>query len=93
MGLMMAIATLVYKMPRFDVTYWGKLATFLLMFSVPAFLMGNSTMPGADGFPIVAWAIGAPDSCSATGPPSPIFRRCDERSPSGVSCRSSNPYS
>ena len=42
-GLMMAVATLVYKMPRIDVTYWGKLATFLLMFAVPGFLMGNST--------------------------------------------------
>ncbi len=46
-GLMMAIATVVYKMPRIDVTYWGKLATFLLMFAVPGFLMGNSDMPGA----------------------------------------------
>jgi cardiolipin synthase len=59
-GLMMAIATLVYKMPRIDVTYWGKLATFLLMFSVPGFLMGNSDMPGAQGFEIVAWILGIP---------------------------------
>ena len=59
-GLMMAIATVVYKMPRIDVTYWGKLATFLLMFSVPAFLMGNSGITGAVGFEIVAWACGIP---------------------------------
>ena len=59
-GLMMAIATVVYKMPRIDVTYWGKVATFLLMFSVPGFLMGNSDMPGADGFQVVAWALGIP---------------------------------
>jgi cardiolipin synthase (CMP-forming) len=59
-GLMMAIATLVYKMPRIDVTYWGKLATFLLMFAVPGFLMGNSEMPGAVGFEVTAWILGIP---------------------------------
>ena len=59
-GLMMAVATVAFKMPRIDVTYWGKLATFLLMFSVPGFLMGNSDMPGADGFQIVAWILGIP---------------------------------
>jgi len=59
-GLMMAIATLVYKMPRIDVTYWGKLATFLLMFAVPGFLMGNSDMPGAAGFQVAAWILGIP---------------------------------
>ena len=41
-GLMMAIATVVFKMPRIDVTYLGKLATFLLMFAVPGFLVGSS---------------------------------------------------
>ncbi len=59
-GLMMAIATLVYKMPRFDVTYLGKLATFLLMFAVPAFLMGNSDIAGASVFTVLAWAVGLP---------------------------------
>ena len=59
-GSMMAIATVVYKMPRIDVTYWGKLATFLLMFAVPAFLMGNSTTPGAAGFEALAWILGVP---------------------------------
>jgi cardiolipin synthase (CMP-forming) len=59
-GAMMAIATLVYKMPRIDVTYWGKLATFLLMFAVPGFLMGNSDMPGAAGFEVAAWILGIP---------------------------------
>jgi cardiolipin synthase len=59
-GLMMAVATVAFKMPRIDVTYWGKLATFLLMFSVPGFLMGNSTMPGADGFQVAAWVLGIP---------------------------------
>jgi cardiolipin synthase len=59
-GLMMAIATLVYKMPRIDVTYLGKLATFLLMFAVPGFLMGNSDIAGADAFEVAAWLVGIP---------------------------------
>jgi cardiolipin synthase len=59
-GLMMAIATVLFKMPRIDVTYWGKLATFLLMFSVPGFLMGNSDIRGADVFLAAAWILGIP---------------------------------
>lgn len=59
-GLMMAVATLVYKMPRIDVTYLGKLATFLLMFSVPGFLMGNSDISGASFFEAAAWVLGIP---------------------------------
>jgi cardiolipin synthase (CMP-forming) len=59
-GLMMAIATLVYKMPRIDVTFLGKLATFLLMFSVPGFLMGSSDIAGADWFEVAAWILGIP---------------------------------
>ncbi len=59
-GLMMVIATLVYKMPRIDVTYLGKVATFLLMFAVPGFLMGNSEIAGADAFQVAAWLVGIP---------------------------------
>jgi cardiolipin synthase len=59
-GLMMAIATVVFKMPRIDVTYLGKLATFLLMFAVPGFLMGNSDIAGADAFEVAAWLVGIP---------------------------------
>lgn len=59
-GLMMAIATVVFKMPRFDVTYLGKLATFLLMFAVPGFLVGNSDIAGADAFLIASWLVGIP---------------------------------
>jgi cardiolipin synthase len=59
-GLMMAVATLLYRMPRIDVTYWGKVATFLLMFAVPGFLMGNSEMPGAAWFEVAAWILGIP---------------------------------
>ena len=59
-GLMMAIATVVYKMPRIDVTYLGKVATFLLMFAVPGFLLGNSEIAGADAFQVAAWLVGIP---------------------------------
>ena len=59
-GLMMAVATLVYKMPRIDVTYWGKVATFLLMFAVPGFLMGNSDIGIADAFLVASWILGIP---------------------------------
>jgi cardiolipin synthase len=47
-------------MPRIDVTYWGKVATFLLMFSVPGFLMGNSDIAGAEWFEAAAWVLGVP---------------------------------
>ncbi|RLE20245.1 MAG: CDP-alcohol phosphatidyltransferase family protein, partial [Actinobacteria bacterium] len=59
-GAMMAVATLVYKMPRFDVTYLGKLATLLLMFAVPGFLLGSSDIAGASVFQAVAWLLGIP---------------------------------
>lgn len=59
-GLMMAIATVVFKMPRIDVTYLGKLATFLLMFAVPGFLVGNSDIAGADAFEVASWLVGIP---------------------------------
>ena len=59
-GLMMVVATVVFKMPRIDVTYWGKLATFLLMFAVPGFLMGNSGTFVADGFQAASWIVGIP---------------------------------
>jgi cardiolipin synthase len=59
-GAMMAVATLFFGMPRIDVTWWGKTATFLLMFAVPGFLMGNSDIAGARGFTIAAWILGIP---------------------------------
>jgi cardiolipin synthase (CMP-forming) len=59
-GLMMVIATLIYKIDRIDVTWLGKVATFLLMFAVPGFLMGSSDFPGAAGFEAVAWILGIP---------------------------------
>jgi len=59
-GAMMAIATFVYKMPRIDVTYLGKWATFLLMIAVPGFLMGSSDIAGAAVFEAIAWVLGLP---------------------------------
>ncbi|MEM9513826.1 MAG: CDP-alcohol phosphatidyltransferase family protein [Actinomycetota bacterium] len=59
-GVMMVIATVVFDMPRIDVTFAGKTATFLLMFAVPGFLMGNSDIAGADWFTVAAWILGIP---------------------------------
>jgi len=59
-GGMMAIATVIYKIPRIEVTFTGKLATFLLMFAVPGFLLGSSDFPGADLFWILSWILGIP---------------------------------
>lgn len=59
-GGAVAISTLVFGMQRFDVTWWGKTATFLLMFAVPGFLMGKSTVPFADAFWVAAWCFGIP---------------------------------
>jgi len=59
-GGTMAVATLAFGMQRFDVTWLGKLATFLLMFAVPGFLLGASDAPGNGGFQIASWILGIP---------------------------------
>ena len=59
-GAMMLVATFLLDMPRIDVTWWGKTATFLLMFAVPGFLLGNSDFPGADWFLAASWILGLP---------------------------------
>lgn len=59
-GLMMVVATFVYKMPRIDVTYLGKVATALLMFAVPGFLIASSDIELADVFQIASWMLGIP---------------------------------
>jgi cardiolipin synthase len=56
----MAIATVFFHMARFDVTWWGKTATFLLMFAIPGLVLGASTFPGHDVFNVVAWVLGIP---------------------------------
>ena len=59
-GVTMAVATLAFNMQRFDVTYWGKLATFLLMFAIPGFMIGDSDMAGHTAFLIASWVLGIP---------------------------------
>lgn len=45
---------------RIDVTWWGKTATFGLMFAFPLFLLGSASIAGADGYTTAAWIIGIP---------------------------------
>jgi cardiolipin synthase (CMP-forming) len=60
-GVSMAVATVAFKMQRFDVTYWGKLATFLLMGAVPALIVGaDPDFPTHEFFRILGYAVGIP---------------------------------
>ena len=59
-GGAVATATLFFSMERFDVTWWGKTATFLLMFAVPGFLMAESSIPIDEFFLVAAWVLGIP---------------------------------
>ena len=45
---------------RIDVTWWGKTATFGLMFAFPLFLVGHADVTGADLWVALGWAIGIP---------------------------------
>ena len=59
-GITMIVATAVFNMERFDVTWWGKTATFLLMFTFPGFLMAESNIAIADAFGVAAWIMVPP---------------------------------
>lgn len=59
-GATMVICTLAFAMERFDVTYWGKLATFLLMFTFPGFMLGATDFPGHQIFLAAGWILGVP---------------------------------
>lgn len=59
-GVSVAVATLAFGMQRFDVTWWGKTATFLLMFAVPGFLMAESSIGIAAAFEVAAWSFAIP---------------------------------
>lgn len=59
LGVALVVLTLL-GMKRFDVTYLGKLATFLLMFAFPGFLLGASDFPAHEAFQIAAWILGIP---------------------------------
>lgn len=59
-GGVIAVATLFFGMKRFDVTWWGKTATFLLMFALPGFMLGTTDFPAHQLFLIAAWLMGIP---------------------------------
>lgn len=59
-GATVAALTLFYKMKRFDVTWWGKTATFGMMFAIPGFMIGHSDLTGHTAFEIAAWILGIP---------------------------------
>jgi len=59
-GGMMLVATLVFGMERFDVTWLGKTATFLLMGAIPSFLNASAGVWESDFFHVVAYVIGIP---------------------------------
>ncbi len=59
-GITMVVATVFWHMQRFDVTWLGKLATFLLMFAIPGFMLGSSDFPLHTLFEIGAWILGIP---------------------------------
>ncbi|MFM8382830.1 MAG: hypothetical protein ACKOA6_12680, partial [Actinomycetota bacterium] len=57
-GAVVAVLTLAFGMERFDVSYLGKWATFILMFVFPGFVMGESGIPGDWFFTWFAWIAG-----------------------------------
>lgn len=59
-GGTIAVATLFFHMERFDVTWWGKTATFLLMFAFPGFMFGHSDIWAHRAFEVAAWVVGLP---------------------------------
>jgi len=59
-GGTVAVATLGFGMKRFDVSWLGKLATFLLMFALPGFMLGSSNFPGHQAFQEASWILGVP---------------------------------
>jgi cardiolipin synthase len=60
LGVTLAVATLFFHMKRFDVSFLGKLATFLLMFAVPGFMLGSSDIYGHEFFQIASYLVGIP---------------------------------
>jgi len=60
LGGTVAIATLFFGMKRFDVSWLGKVATCLLMFAFPGFMLGTSTFPAHQLFLIASWMLAIP---------------------------------
>jgi cardiolipin synthase len=42
------------------VTWLGKTATFLLMFAIPGFMLGSSTITGHEFFQVASWMLAIP---------------------------------
>jgi cardiolipin synthase (CMP-forming) len=59
-GGTVAVLTVFFKMKRFDVTWWGKTATFGMMFAIPGFMIGHSTLAIHPLFEVAAWILGIP---------------------------------
>ncbi|HEY4609885.1 MAG TPA: CDP-alcohol phosphatidyltransferase family protein [Ilumatobacteraceae bacterium] len=60
LGGTVAICTLCFGMKRFDVTWLGKLATFLLMFAFPGFMLGSTDIFAHRLFQIASWMLAIP---------------------------------
>ena len=58
-GAIVALAT-AFGMKRFDVTWWGKMATFLLMLALPGLLLGQSDFRYKLPFQITGWLCAIP---------------------------------
>jgi cardiolipin synthase len=59
-GGAVVIATVFFHMPRFDVMWWGKLGTALLLGAIPAFVVGSSGWTHDTLFWVVGWIVGLP---------------------------------
>jgi cardiolipin synthase len=59
-GGAVVIATVFFHMPRFDVMWWGKLGTALLLGAIPAFVVGSSGWTLDTLFWVVGWIVGLP---------------------------------
>jgi cardiolipin synthase len=59
-GGTVAICTVFFGMERFDVTWWGKTATFLLMFAIPGFMIGASDFVLHQAFLVASWLLVVP---------------------------------
>lgn len=59
-GGVIAFSTVFLKMQRFDVTWLGKCATFMLMGAVPSFLIASTDVWEASFFAVLAWLLGIP---------------------------------
>ena len=55
-----ALLLLMVGVRRIDVTWWGKTGTFALLWAVPCFLAGQSTIGAAWTFEAMGWIFGIP---------------------------------